>query len=78
MAHQFSSDVDRLIRERMVAGGYRSEDDLLRDALAALAERADDLAAIEAGIDDLNAGRTIPLAAVDAKIRTDLGFSPRE
>ncbi len=77
MHYQFPPDVDRLIRDRMAAGGYESEDDVLRDALAALGERVDDLAAIQAGIADMEAGSTKPLADVDVEIRSALGFSPR-
>ena len=78
MAYQFPPDLDRLIRDRMAAGGYRSEDDVLRAALDALAERSEDNAAIRAGVEDMNAGRTKPLADVDAAIRHELGFSPRK
>lgn len=77
MTYQFPPDLASLVRAQMAAGGYRDEDDVLRDALAALAERRDDLAAIRAGVADLNAGRTNPLADVDAEIRRALGFSPR-
>lgn len=78
MTYQFPPDVDRLIRDRMAAGGYQSEDDVLRDALLALADRMDDLAAIRAGIADLGDARTRPLEEVDAAIRQELGFAPRQ
>lgn len=78
MAYQFPPDLDRLIRDRMAAGGYRCEDDVLRDALEALAERSEDLAALRAGVEDMQAGRTRPLEQIDAAIRHELGFSPRK
>lgn len=78
MSYQFPPDVDRLVRDRMAAGGYLSEDDVLRDALVALAERADDLSAIQAGIADMEAGRTRSLSEVDLDIRGKLGFAPRK
>jgi len=37
----------------------------------------DDLVAIQAGIDDMEAGRIVPLEQADAEIRKDLGFAPR-
>ena len=37
----------------------------------------EDLAAIQAGIDAMEAGRTIPLAEADKQIREELGFRPR-
>jgi len=78
MPYQFPPDVARLVRDRMASGHYGSEDDVLRDALQALEERSDDLAAIQGGIDEMNAGRVRPLADVDAAIRKNLGFNPRE
>lgn len=38
MAYQFPPDVERLIKDRLVRGGYKSEDEVLRDALRALEE----------------------------------------
>ena len=75
---QLSADVEQLIRVQMVAGNYRTEDELLRDALQALAERSEDVAAIQAGIDDMLAGRVRPLDEVDAEIRQKFGFTPRQ
>jgi len=77
MGNRFPPDIDRLIREQMVSGQYESEDDVLCDALQALAERSADLAAIQAGIDDMKAGRMKPLAEVDAEIRRRRGLPPR-
>lgn len=75
MAYQFPSDVAKSIRERMSEGNYSSEDDLLRDALEALAARNADLAAIQAGIEDMEAGRTRPLADVANDIRRKHGWT---
>jgi len=36
-----------------------------------------DLAAIHRGIEDMKAGRVIPLSQADAEIRQELGFAPR-
>ena len=78
MAYPFPPDVAELVREQMACGEYASEDDLLRDALHALVDRSADLIAIQAGFDDMQAGRMEPLSDVDAKIRGRLGFPLRK
>jgi predicted transcriptional regulator len=78
MTLQVSADVEQLIRVQMAAGHYQTEDDLLRDALLALADRSDDIAAIQEGLDDLVAGRIHPLDEVDAEIRQRFGFTSRQ
>jgi len=69
MSHVFSPDLDRLIKSHMAAGAYVTEEELLRDALAALAERQAVVADIRQGIDDLQAGRGRPLSEIDAEFR---------
>lgn len=76
MSYRVPPDVERLVSEQMRQGSYESEDDVLRDALHALAEKNEDLAAIRAGIEDMEAGRMKPLRDVDAEIRRNLGFNP--
>jgi len=78
MTLQISADVENLVRVQMATGNYKTEDELLRDALQALAERSDDLIAIQDGIDDMLAGRVHPLDEVDAEIRQKFGFKPRQ
>ncbi|MGD9648004.1 MAG: hypothetical protein AB7U73_19990 [Pirellulales bacterium] len=78
MTLQVSADVEQLIRVQMAAGHYQTEDDLLRDALLALADRSDDVAAIQEGLDDLWAGRVHPLDEVDAEIQQRFGFTSRK
>ena len=46
-----------------------------RRAMQAL-KRQEDRDAIQAGIDDMEAGRVIPLEEVDRQIRKELGFGP--
>ena len=36
MAYRFPPNIERMVRERMSAGGYSSEDELLADAMLAL------------------------------------------
>ncbi len=75
MAYAFPPDVQQLIREADAIGNYASEDDLLRDALAALIRQHEDLTEIRLGIADMEAGRMRPVREVDAEIRSKLGFA---
>lgn len=36
MVYQFPPNLERLVHERMTAGGYRNEDELIMDAMLAL------------------------------------------
>jgi Arc/MetJ-type ribon-helix-helix transcriptional regulator len=75
MAYQFPPDVEKLVKERMAAGGYTSEDEVLRDALEALGyfvhsqmeaeeEYRQTVAAVREGVADMEAGRTRPLRTI--------------
>ena len=65
MAYQFPPDVDQLLREQMVHGGYSSEDDVLRDALRVFGEvisrQHELLADVQCGIDQADRGLARPL-----------------
>lgn len=56
MTYAFPPDVEQLVAGRMAAGGYATEDDVLRDALRALAEEEEDLAAVREAIAECRAG----------------------
>jgi hypothetical protein len=56
MAHQFSSTVEQLIREKMASGKYSSEEALLLDALHSLDANEEELRAIQEGIDSVKRG----------------------
>jgi Arc/MetJ-type ribon-helix-helix transcriptional regulator len=85
MTYQFPADVERLIREHMATGIYRSEDDVLRDALKTLGEffhSEADVAeeyrqtaeAVREGIADVNAGRLRPIRGIlndGGRVRSD-------
>ena len=75
MAYNFPPDLEQRIRHQMSDGGYDSEDDVLRDALKALATRNDDLAAIHAGVEDMEAGRSRRLTEVADEIRQKQGWT---
>jgi Arc/MetJ-type ribon-helix-helix transcriptional regulator len=56
MAHQFSPNVEQLIREKMASGRYSSEEELLLDALQSLEANEVELRAIQEGIDSVERG----------------------
>lgn len=65
MTYQFPPDVEKLVKEHMIAGDYGSEDDLLRDALLVFGEfkaRQEQLLAdVRAGVDQADRGLARPL-----------------
>jgi putative addiction module CopG family antidote len=69
MAYQFPPDLDEEIKGRMASGQYASEDEVLREALRALRWRDQEVAAIQEGIEDMEAGRTKPLREFDREFR---------
>jgi Arc/MetJ-type ribon-helix-helix transcriptional regulator len=74
MPLQVSTELAATIEEEMATGKYDSEEQLLREALLALREQREDFAAIQAGIDDWQAGRTRPISEVAADIRERFGW----
>lgn len=55
-----SPKVQKLIAKEMAAGAYRSEQELLVEALKALADRREAVAGIRRGLEDMQAGRMRP------------------
>jgi predicted transcriptional regulator len=74
MSDNVSSRVANLIHEHMALGKYDSEDELLISALEALKERNEADAAIQAGIDDMEAGRVRPFQEVAEEIARKHSF----
>lgn len=74
MSNTLPPDIDALIKARMSVGDYDTEAELLRDALSALDAQNADVAAIQAGIDDMEAGRMRPLDDVASDIRQKHGW----
>jgi predicted transcriptional regulator len=74
MEYSFPPHVQRLVEAQMATELYASADDLLADALLALQERNEALADIQAGMEDLEAGRIRPLKEVEDDIRQRHGF----
>ncbi|MBY0587181.1 hypothetical protein K2X85_08395 [bacterium] len=75
MAYQFPPDVEELVRKQMQSGEFASEDDLIREALRTLDRTRDDLAAIESGLADVDAGRVRPFEEFDREFRARNGIS---
>ena len=78
MSYRLSPELERLVQERMESGRYASEEELLREALHALDDADDDLAAIQEAIDGLKAGdEGIPADVVFEELRAKYNI-PRE
>ena len=75
MSYLFPPALDRLVREELATGTYRSEDDVLVEAMQALRDRDEAIAGIREGLSDLDAGRVRPLGDVDAQLRTKHGIA---
>jgi putative addiction module CopG family antidote len=56
MSYAFPPDLRELVAARLANGKYSTEDELLRDALRALNEEDEDLAAVREAIADWQAG----------------------
>jgi putative addiction module CopG family antidote len=56
MQYPFPADLQAMVGEQMKTGAYGSEDELLRDALRALAEEEEDFAAVQEAIAEWHAG----------------------
>ena len=79
MSYTFPPDIQELLHAQMVAGNYRSEDDLLRDALLAFAQERDEqhsdeidpiaVEGIRRGLEDMKAGRGRPIEEFEAEVR---------
>ncbi len=61
----------------MASGKYASEDEPLRDVMETLQRRNEEIAAIAAGIEDMQTGRYQPLEEVGQEIRRKLGFGEK-
>ena len=68
MPYTIPPDVQRLVADQLATGYYVTTDDVLRDALRALRDEAEDLAAVRAAVAEMQAGDSgLPLdEALDA------------
>ena len=74
MSVDLAPDIWNEIQRQMAAGGYSSHDEVLREALAALWAREQEVLAIQEGIDDMEAGRTMPIRDFDREFRRRNGL----
>jgi Arc/MetJ-type ribon-helix-helix transcriptional regulator len=80
-AHHEQRSISRYLNEiqRQVAtGAFATPDDVVREALAALRSRDDEVLAIQQGIDDMKAGRVKPLREFDREFRRRNGLPAAE
>jgi putative addiction module CopG family antidote len=78
MSVDLSPDVWNEIQRQLASGSYASPDEVLRDALAALRTREQEVVAIQEGIDDMEAGRVRPLRDFDRDFRHRNGLPAPE
>ncbi|NOY42149.1 MAG: hypothetical protein GXP26_09975 [Planctomycetes bacterium] len=71
---QLPADIDTTLKSFLAGGRYENEVEVLREALATLKHRDVDIAAIQKGIDDEEAGRIRPFEEIDAELRAKHGF----
>jgi predicted transcriptional regulator len=76
MSYPFPPVLSQLVRDELATGVYRSEDDLLVEAMQALRDRDEAIAGIREGLSDLDAGRVRSLGDVDAELRAKHGIVP--
>jgi Arc/MetJ-type ribon-helix-helix transcriptional regulator len=70
MSYSFPPDVEKQMRDRLASGQYASEDDVLRNALSALAWEEHEASAVLEAVAALESGeKGIPLADAIAQIR---------
>ena len=77
MPYPFPPDVGQRIHTQLERGCFQTEDDVLRAAITALERENSDLAAIQDGIADIEAGRFRPFAEVDAEFRRTHNLADR-
>ena len=71
MPYVFPPELREFVETQMATGAYASEDDHIREALMALAERREVIDDVERAVADLEAGRGRPLEEVDADLRRE-------
>jgi predicted transcriptional regulator len=69
MPLQLTPELAALVQGFLVGGQYKSDEEVLHEALAALRQREDDLAGILAGLEDEAAGRMRPWSEIKGELR---------
>jgi len=78
MSIDLSPDIWNEIQRQVATGMFASPDDVLREALAALRDREQEVIAIQEGIDDMEAGRVRPIHEFDREFRQRNGLPAAE
>ena len=78
MSVEIAADVWSEIQRQLATGAFASHDELLREALAALRFRNEELLAIGQGLDDMEAGRVTPIREFDRQFRQKNGLPAAE
>jgi predicted transcriptional regulator len=74
MSLQMPADIEASVRAFVASGNYSNEEEVLRKALAVLNRYEQDVAAIQEGVDDMEAGRYRPWEDVKAELDAKYGF----
>ena len=75
MAYQFPPDLDQFIKDELNRGPCKSEEELVAAALRLLKRDRDEaIVGIQAGIQDVGAGRTQPAEEAFAELNKELGI----
>jgi putative addiction module CopG family antidote len=69
MSVDLAPDVWDEIQQQLASGSFASTDEVLREALTALRSREEEVYAIQEGIEDMEAGRVMPLRQFDREFR---------
>jgi putative addiction module CopG family antidote len=69
MSLQLTPELASTVEGILASGRYKSEEEVLKEALASLHHEEESLAAIMEGIEDEAAGRLIPWSEVKAQLR---------
>jgi putative addiction module CopG family antidote len=78
MSVDLSQDVWNKIQRQIAIGRYSSPEEVLRDALAALRFREEEVRAIQEGIDEMEGGRANPFEEFDRELRMRNGIPAAE
>ena len=76
MAVQLTPELSATVQGFLASGRYKSDEEVLRKALAAL-QYKENVAAIQEGVDDMEAGRYRTLDEVDREMRRKYGLEHR-
>jgi predicted transcriptional regulator len=73
MSLQLPPELAATVQGFLAGGNYKDDEDVLREALAALRYK-ENVAAIQEGVDDFEAGRYRTLEEVDVEMRKKYGL----